>query len=404
MLRLYNIGIFAYGIAIKIAAQFNAKAKALVIGRNKQQINFIEQKCIWMHCASLGEYEQGLPVLQKIKQQFPAQRIVVSFYSPSGFQYFKPNDTVAQVFYLPLDTKGNAKQFIDAINPIMAIFVKYEFWYHHLHYLHAQKIPTYLVSGMVRANPFLKWYGALHRKMLQCFTHIFLQNEQAAAVAKLAGANKFSIGGDSRFNKVIQNKNTTFSDAIIEEFCMAQEKILVAGSTWPADEEIIYQAMAYANHYALIIAPHNVNKDTIAALLDKFPNASLYSQQKVKEGSTVLIIDCIGILNKIYRHGSAVYVGGGFTKGIHNVLEAAVYEKTIFTGPNIQKFEEANALKSMGVLHVVNSANDLQRELNKNNTISQAKLSLLQKYFSENERNIEQVIDTLGAKLKESTA
>jgi 3-deoxy-D-manno-octulosonic-acid transferase len=401
MLWLYNIGIYFYGVAIKVAVHFNAKAKALFVGRTTQQIKKTKQKCIWMHCASLGEYEQGLPILQNLKAQFPQQRIVVSFYSPSGFQYFKANNIVDEAYYLPLDTKWNAKIFIDALNPIMAFFVKYEFWYHHLDYLREQKIPTYLVSGMLRKKPFLKWYGGLHRKMLQCFTHLFLQNEDVATVAKAAGAKNFSIGGDSRINKVIENKNTPFADLLLEEFCSKQQRILVAGSTWPADEEIIYQALAYTEHYALIIAPHNVNEKTIEELKQKFPNASLYSEQRIKEGSAVLIIDTIGLLNKIYRYATSIYIGGGFTAGIHNVLEAAVYCKPIFTGPNIEKFAEALELKKMGALNLIHTSRDLQQKLNEFTQLSEECLSALKNYFDTNEGNLDQIIQVLSAKLQE---
>jgi 3-deoxy-D-manno-octulosonic-acid transferase len=399
MLALYNIGIFLYGIAIRIAALFNQKAKDLVEGRTTQKISNTEHNCIWMHCASLGEYEQGFPILQELRKQFPNTRIVVSFYSPSGYNYFKANDVVNEIYYLPLDTKQEAQSFIDQLKPQVAVFVKYEFWYHHLAYLHAKKIPTYLVSGMLRDKPFLSWYGSLHRKMLSFFTHLFLQNESVAAIANKIGLHNYSVTGDSRNNKVVANKDASFVHPLIEEFCKQHEHVLVAGSTWPTDEEIICLALANAHHYAAIIAPHNVNEKSIKALQELFPNASLLSSGKLNDNASVLIIDQIGLLNKLYRFATCAYIGGGFGHGIHNVLEAAVYNKLLFCGPNINKFNEALELRKIGVLQVVHTSVDLQQRLNKNQQISTTQIAQLQAYFTQNTQYLAEIVAEIAKNL-----
>lgn len=352
---MYNISVRLYKLAILIASLFNKKAKLWLEGRrdifNKLQIAVgKEEKIIWMHCASLGEFEQGRPLLEQLRQQYPNHRLLLTFFSPSGYEIRKNYAGVDWVFYLPLDTKTNAQRFISIVNPTLSIFVKYEYWYHYLHQLHQKNIPVILVSAIFRENaPFFKWYGSVHRKMANFFHHLFVQNpESYDRISTIVPAEKITLAGDTRFDRVKTIADSFEPLPLIEQF-VTGKKILVAGSTWPEDEQMLKKALEKQQDLSLIIAPHEINETHLRFLRENFAGAVFYSElKKINSGTSparVLIIDNIGMLSKLYYYSALAYIGGGFNKsGIHNTLEAAVYGKPVLIGPNYQKFAEARGL------------------------------------------------------------
>ena len=371
MFFLYNQIVFIAGFLLKIVALFSPKMALFVKGRKdvfktleaKIQAN---DKSIWFHAASLGEYEQGLPVIEKIKEKYPSHKIIVTFFSPSGYEVRKNNTVANCTVYLPLDTQKNAKQFIELTNPELVFFIKYEYWPNYLNELKKRNIKTYLISGILRENQaFFKWYGGFYRKSLDAFDFFFVQNESSKQLLQSLGHQNVLVSGDTRFDRVstILEKNNTLD--FIAEF--KDNKItVVVGSSWPKDEEIIAQ---YINQYSnenvkFIIAPHNIKAEQIAnlktlitkptALFSEKENQSLSDQQ-------VFIIDTIGILTKIYSYADIAYVGGGFgNPGVHNILEPATFGIPIVIGPNYSHFAEATALVNMeGCISIKN-----QTELN----------------------------------------
>lgn len=372
MFFLYNQIVFIAGFLLKIVALFSPKMALFVKGRKdvfktleaKIQAN---DKSIWFHAASLGEYEQGLPVIEKIKEKYPSHKIIVTFFSPSGYEVRKNNTVANCTVYLPLDTQKNAKQFIELTNPELVFFIKYEYWPNYLNELKKRNIKTYLISGILRENQaFFKWYGGFYRKSLDAFDFFFVQNESSKQLLQSLGHQNVLVSGDTRFDRVstILEKDNTLN--FIAEF--KDNKItVVVGSSWPKDEEIIAQ---YINQYSnenvkFIIAPHNIKAEQIAklkalitkptALFSEKENQSLSDQQ-------VFIIDTIGILTKIYSYADIAYVGGGFgNPGIHNILEPATFGIPIVIGPNYSHFAEATALvKLEGCVSIANNKDLLE--------------------------------------------
>ena len=372
MFFLYNQIVFIAGFLLKIVALFSPKMALFVKGRKdvfktleaKIQAN---DKSIWFHAASLGEYEQGLPVIEKIKEKYPSHKIIVTFFSPSGYEVRKNNTVANCTVYLPLDTQKNAKQFIELTNPELVFFIKYEYWPNYLNELKKRNIKTYLISGILRENQaFFKWYGGFYRKSLDAFDFFFVQNESSKQLLQSLGHQNVLVSGDTRFDRVstILEKNNTLN--FIAEF--KDNKItVVVGSSWPKDEEIIAQ---YINQYSnenvkFIIAPHNIKAEQIAklkALITK-PTA-LFSEKENQSLSDqhVFIIDTIGILTKIYSYADIAYVGGGFgNPGIHNILEPATFGIPIVIGPNYSHFAEATALvKLEGCVSIANNKDLLE--------------------------------------------
>lgn len=345
---LYRIATQLYFTAIRLSALFGSpKAKLWVDGR-KNLLNEIEKKaaelygCYWFHCASLGEFEQGRPLIERIKKEYPKQKIVLTFFSPSGFEVRKNYQGADAVFYLPADTPFNANRFINLLKPKAAIFVKYEFWQFFLNELKKQAVPTFLVSGIFRKEQrFFKWYGTSFRKALQCFTYLFVQNDASKILLQNIGLTNVLVAGDSRFDRVAEVKLLAQKLPIIEAF-VGNSKVMVIGSSWPDDELLIRGLTIHPRpeKWKYIIAPHNVNESSINRLRQLFPESTLYSQPKNSE-SNVLIIDNIGLLSSAYQYATIAYVGGGFNSGIHNLLEAAAYEIPVIFGPNHQRFAEA---------------------------------------------------------------
>ena len=354
----YNVFLFLYRAGIGIASLWNNKAKLWVNGRKDafQQIAgkfvAIDPPIIWFHCSSLGEFEQGRPVIEKLRSHYPDSKILLTFFSPSGYEIRKEYKGADWVFYLPLDSKKNAKQFFDIVNPTLVVFVKYDYWYYYLTECKKRDIPLLLVSGIFRkGQPFFEWYGTLHRRMLNCFTHFFVQDKESLGLLRSININNATVAGDTRFDRVSEIAENFKPIEEIERFCSGSP-VLVAGSTWPEDEKIIKNATANFSDLKIIVAPHEIHKEHIDQLSSIFRNPLLYSQLETHSSqpiaSNILIIDNIGMLSRLYHYATITYIGGGFNKGIHNTLEAAVYGKPVLFGPNYKKFKEAVGLIESG--------------------------------------------------------
>jgi 3-deoxy-D-manno-octulosonic-acid transferase len=362
MLFLYNIITLLAFQLLKLASFFSPKMKHFVDGRktvfqtlaNKIQTS---DKTIWFHAASLGEYEQGLPVIEAIKKQFPAHKIVVTFFSPSGYEVRKNNATADVTVYLPLDTISNAKQFIELVHPEMAFFIKYEYWPNYLSELKKHQIKTYLISGILRENQaFFKWYGGFYRNALKTFEFFFVQNESSKKLLQSIGFNNVKVSGDTRFDRVVSILERDNSLDFVEQF-KDNKTTIVIGSSWPKDESLLVN---YINHSSdnvkFIIAPHNIKQDQISNLKNQIQKKRILYSENVEtrliasllQEYNVFIIDTIGILTKIYSYADIAYVGGGFgNPGVHNILEPATFGVPIVIGPNYSHFAEATALVNM---------------------------------------------------------
>lgn len=347
---------------ISIAAKVNPKAKRWLKGRQHQQIPHFSDPVIWMHCSSLGEFEQGRPVLEAIRKQYTHYKIVLTFFSPSGYEIRKNYPLADAVVYLPLDGLKNAQHFIKTINPVLVIWVKYEYWYYYLSILKQKRVPVILISAIFRPNqPFFKEYGWLWKKMLSCFTHVFVQNSQSKVLLQSIGFQNVSVSGDTRFDRVLDILNNPISPENICAF-IASHKVIVAGSTWEDDEALLIHFTKVHPEIKLIIAPHEITKQNLSAVKKKFNKAVFYSElQKTGYNSNVLIIDNVGMLSHLYRYATIAYVGGGFNQsGIHNTLEAAVFGKPVIFGPVYEKFKEAKDLIEAGGAFSVNTALELE--------------------------------------------
>lgn len=366
MLWLYNFGIFLYSVLVKIASIFNPKANLFVSGRKNIFLTIEKQidsskRHIWFHFASLGEFEQGRPVLEKLKERNPDKNIVVTFFSPSGYEIRKNYALAEGVFYLPLDTKKNAKKFIALINPELAIFTKYEFWFHYFNALNNQKIPLIIISGIFRPNQlFFKWYGGFYRRILGFVDHFFVQNEESATLLKSLKLNNVSLSGDTRFDRVAENAKSPMQLPIIADFC-GNKQIFIAGSTWPQDEQLLKLLIAQYPSWKFIIAPHEIDTAHINNIVQLIPELVKYTN--LKEGlvtnSRVLLIDNIGMLSAVYQYAEIAYIGGGFGAGIHNTLEAAAFGLPVIFGPEYNKFQEAKDLISIGAAVSISSETEL---------------------------------------------
>ncbi len=357
MLFLYNLIVQIAGFLLKIVALFSTKIKLFVDGRKpvfeilQTKIN-PNDKTIWFHAASLGEYEQGLPVIEKIKEKFPNHKIVITFFSPSGYEVRKNNAVADVTVYLPLDTRKNAEQFLSLVHPEMAFFIKYEYWPNYLNEMQKLNVPTYLISGIFRKNQlFFKWYGGFYRNALKNFTYFFVQNESSKKLLLELGKTNVAVSGDTRFDRVatILEKDNTLD--FIETF-KNDTLTIVVGSSWPKDENLLVE---YINQTSgkvkFIIAPHNIKNEQIQELKNSITKKTvLFSEKSTKNLADfdVFLIDTIGILTKIYSYADIAYVGGGFgNPGVHNILEPATFGVPIVIGPNFSHFAEATALVNM---------------------------------------------------------
>ena len=375
MLFLYNFIITIAGFLLKIIALFNPKMELFISGRKivfetlSQKISR-NDKTIWFHAASLGEYEQGLPVIEKIKEKYPSHKIVLTFFSPSGYEVRRNNAVADVTVYLPLDTKNNAQKFLKLVHPEMVFFIKYEYWPNYLNELRKLNTPAYLISGIFRENQiFFKWYGQLHRNALNAFRYFFVQNENSKKLLLQLGKTNVLVSGDTRFDRVatILEKDNTLG--FISEF-KKDTLTIVVGSSWPKDEELLIQYInSCTQNVKFIIAPHNIKTDQIQQLeknIDK--KTVLFSEKEDKNLADfdVFIIDTIGILTKIYSYADIAYVGGGFgNPGVHNILEPATFGVPIIIGPNFSHFAEATALVNLGGCISINNNKELTENLDK---------------------------------------
>jgi len=344
MLLIYNLFLRIYLILILIFSFFNKKAKKWISGRKNDNVTHTEAS-IWFHFASLGEFEQGRPVLEKMRLLYPSQTIVITFFSPSGYEIRKNTPLADHVYYLPLDTTKNATEFINNINPTLAVFTKYEYWYHYFNELNKRQIPLYIISGIFRPKQiFFKWYGGLHRQMLGFVTRFFVQDEQSEALLKTVGVNNVTVSGDTRFDRVWENAQSPKDLAIIEKF-KAGKPVFIGGSTWPKDEELIATLIPLYPDWKFIVAPHEIGEAKIQTLLKLMPPGKAIRFSQIDDSSalhdcSVLIIDNIGMLSSLYQYGEIAFIGGGFGAGIHNILEAAAFGLPVIFGPRYQKFKE----------------------------------------------------------------
>jgi 3-deoxy-D-manno-octulosonic-acid transferase len=365
-LLLYHLFLLAYRAGIRLASPWNPKARAWLKGRQEFPPVSYQEKTIWMHCSSLGEFEQGRPVLEALRKQFPGYRCVLSFFSPSGYEVRKNYAGADQVIYLPIDSPGNARKLVDGINPALVIWVKYEYWYFYLNELHKRQVPALLVSGIFRpSQPFFKNYGALWRHMLSCFRHLFLQNEDSLELLdSISLADHASLAGDTRFDRVTDIASAFEPVPHIDEF-VSGHRVIVAGSTWEEDEEELIHYVRKHPEIRFIIAPHEVDEERLTDIRKQFNDVLYYSGLSagmiIPKNIHVLIIDNIGMLNRLYRYADITYVGGGFgDDGIHNVLEAAVFGKPVVFGPVYEKFQEARGLVAAGGAYSVKQALELE--------------------------------------------
>ena len=410
---LYNLGIFFYKICIYVAALFNKKARQWVQGR-KNIFEQIEQefngkkntgkfnsdtRTVWMHCASLGEFEQGRPVLESFQKQ--NVRTVLTFFSPSGYEPRKNSDVADFIFYLPLDTPKNAKRFTESIKPDLVFFVKYDFWGNYLNVLKQKNIPVFLIAAQFRSEQFSSVYGIYLIKILPCFTHFFAQTVETADILKSQGLNNVTVTGDTRVDRVLKIKSENVSLPIIEKFVQGK-KTFIAGSTWKADEDIIFPLISEEifQDWQFIIVPHDVSSRRVQSLKRLFgASAMLYSEfEKLSEKEKIpriLIIDRIGLLSKAYRYGTVAYIGGGFGRGIHNTLEPAVFGLPIIFGKKYQKFPEAAALVQNGGAFSIPDFNALKiclTQLNDKENYNKARQVIL-KFIEDNKGATELIIN-----------
>ncbi|MCL1942892.1 MAG: 3-deoxy-D-manno-octulosonic acid transferase [Candidatus Azobacteroides sp.] len=355
---MYNAAMSLYAVIMRIAALFHSKAEKMLDGQ-KQTFSVIRSEIdrgssyIWVHAASLGEFEQGRPLMEAIKNRCPSRKILLTFFSPSGYEIRKNYAGADIICYLPFDTKRNVKRFLDAARPEKAVFIKYEFWLNYLTELHHRQIPVYIISARFRPGQiFFRSYGGMFRKALACFEKIFVQDQSSKdLLAGIHVTDQVIISGDTRFDRVLAISRQTKTLPIAEKFGQNASFVLTAGSSWPKDEEIV---LAYFNRHPeikLIIAPHEIHEERLSSIerMSKRPvlRYSSATEQNITNADC-LIIDCFGILSSVYRYGNAAYIGGGFGVGIHNILEAAVYGIPVLFGPNYKKFKEAGDLIEAG--------------------------------------------------------
>ena len=393
MVYIYNTLLFFYFNAIVVSSLFNKKAKEWVKGRKdlfKKLESEIEpgSEIAWFHCASLGEFEQGSPLIESFRENFPEFKILLTFFSPSGYEVRKNYPCADYIFYLPTDTKRNARKFISIINPKMVFFIKYEFWYHFLNELTKKQVPVFLASGIFRKDHFFfRWYGSWYRNILKNFKQIFIQDERSGKLLDSIGLTNHIISGDTRFDRVFASANKNTSNPVIERFLnnplsqsgssngaeeLKKASVLIAGSTWQIDEKLLVKLINNCDsgkvnvpsNLKFIIAPHEINEENIRKLISEIKprsvryselNSDLSSGKSETKKAKVLIIDNIGLLSGLYQYGDIAYIGGGFGAGIHNILEAAAFGIPVVFGPNYHKFREAVELIEKGGAFSINN-------------------------------------------------
>lgn len=368
---LYDISVYLYGLAIRLASLFNSKAALWVKGRKDIFAHLAQvdrsKKIIWFHCASLGEFEQGRPLIEMVKTNYPELTVILTFFSPSGFEIRKEYKGAHHVFYLPLDTPGNAKRFIEFTNPVIAVFVKYEFWYNYLLRLEQKNIPVVLVSAIFRPGQyFFKWYGKKFLDVLKGFETIFVQDKSSLQLLQDHGVKNVEFAGDTRFDRVAEIAEQKIEIPEVLEF-KGKSRIIIAGSTWPEDDKLLIEYMnssGISHNIKYIIVPHNINVREIEKLKESIiKNTVLFSAVGDKSLFDVMIVDKIGFLSALYRYADVAYVGGGFGTSVHNVLEPAVFGMPVLFGPNHHKSREALEMIKAGAAFSVNNFEELKDKL-----------------------------------------
>lgn len=372
---LYTVSIYLYIGIIRLASLWNDKARQWIIGRQqiwRQLADFRKtsrdkRSTIWIHCASLGEFEQGRPLIEKFKVRFPDTRLVLTFFSPSGYEVRKDYPVADLVCYLPADTPYNARKFIAALRPDLAIFVKYEFWRHYLYELKRAQAPTLLISAIFRPDQvFFKSYGGWYRRLLGLFQHIFIQDEASGALLRSIEVEHFSLAGDTRVDRVLQLREQAAGFPAVDHFA-GSAPVWIAGSTWPPDEALLFPFWAkhLPENWKIIMAPHDIAEEHLLQVEEQCELPLIrYSQLQKHPGQTndvrVLLIDNIGMLSALYRYGHIAYIGGGFGKAIHNLLEPIAFSLPVIFGPRHEKFQEALALKESGGGFAVETVEELR--------------------------------------------
>ena len=360
----YNLVIYLYLLGVAIYSRFNEKVRKMWRGE-REAFRILREKVdpnakyVWFHAASLGEFEQGRPLMEQLRKDHPEYKILLTFFSPSGYEVRKNYEGADIITYLPLDTITNARRFLRTVRPVMAFFIKYEFWYNYLHILKHRNVPVYSVSSIFREDQvFFKWYGRQYGRVLNCFTHFFVQNEISKELLAKIGITNTTVVGDTRFDRVLQIKDAAKQLPVVEAFVKDAPQVFVAGSSWPPDEEIFIKYFNAHKNWKLIIAPHVIGEDHLKQIEKLLEGRKVIRYTEATEenvqNAEVLIINCFGLLSSIYHYGQVAYVGGGFGVGIHNLLEAAVWDVPVFFGPNNQKFQEAQGLKTSGGFEIKN--------------------------------------------------
>ena len=404
---IYKTGIFLYGIAIKIASFKSTKAQNWVKGRAEQHhifdsFEYKKDDWVWFHCASLGEFEQGRPVMEELRKKAPHYKILLTFFSPSGFEVRKAYPGADLVLYLPLDTQANVEKFLQAFQPKMAIFVKYEFWFGYLDALKQKNIPTFLISARFRSDQiFFQFYGAWFRKHLDCFTEIHVQDEDSNKLLKSAGYLHGIVSGDSRYDRVYSNAQSPQSLPLIENWLQGR-KVLIAGSTWPEDDSVIFPW--HSEYWALIVAPHEISEHRIRAIESSCGTTSIRYSDLMNEPkqSHVLIIDNVGMLLSVYALGNLAYVGGAFGKGLHNILEPAACGLPVIFGPKHAKFLEAAELIKYHGAQSISNQREFQTAFSEfgQSDINEEKSSRCKKFVKERTGATEMIMKSISPYLK----
>jgi len=395
---MYKISIYVYYIAIYIASVFRHKKAVQWINGRKNLFSEIEKKVktshplAWFHCASLGEFEQGRPLMEEFRKQYPTYKILLTFFSPSGYEVRKNYNGADYIFYLPIDTPANAKRFLALTNPTLVFFIKYEFWFNYIKQIKKNAIPFFVISSNFRKSQhYFKWYGFWFRKQLKGVSRFFVQNNNSLQLLNNIHITNVTVSGDTRFDRVMALAQNTMKLPLIEKFCDGKD-IFIAGSTWEPDEDILIKLInSEKTKYKFIIAPHMVDKPHIASLVEKIKKGHvvLYSEADLDNVlyAKVLIIDCIGILSNLYRYGKIAYIGGGFGSGIHNILEAATYGMPVIFGPKYHKFIEAVELIEKGGAYCIHNENEFMQvvmDLITNNKQLREKSAIAREYVQKN--------------------
>ena len=370
---IYNLAMYILELGVKLAALFSDKPAKMVKGY-REVFDLLQRKIdrnaqyIWFHAASLGEFEQGRPLIERIRKEYPQYKILQTFFSPSGYEVRKNYDGADIVCYLPIDTPSNVKKFVDLVDPCMVFFVKYEFWQNYLNTLNKKGVPVYSVSSIFRPNQiFFRWYGKGYQQVLKTFAHLFVQNEESKQLLAGIGVNNTTVVGDTRFDRVLDICAAAKQLPLVQKF-KGDVLTFVAGSSWGPDEDIFIKYFNAHPEMKLIIAPHVVNDSHLKEIESKLQRSCVRYTKATEENvqqADCLIIDCYGLLSSIYRYGEISYIGGGFGVGIHNVLEAAVYGIPVIFGPNNKKFREAQHLLANKGGFEINSYEDFEQLMNK---------------------------------------